>query len=342
MTNWKDNASVLLLSEILKKTKDKNVAKILIEARKDFVNIRTKQEKKFGSFYLDLFNRIFSYLVGKKTLTSKNYKELTNIVNGFFKLIIANELYEIKNNMALSLKASSNVGTKYLKQIFKMAKVNLTNELREKFELIILKETNKSFDLVIDYAWGKKKTTLSKKIHNANQRSRKGIINILKYYQDNNINDPRILSKDLEGYLKRNTLVSKRLKKLIPGLPKDCSYEALRVARSEINQAFTQNLYNVSQQTYGYEGIYWVLSSRHPEFDICTIYANTKRFGKKGFFPKGKEPRVPHPNCICTQIASFGDINKTVNDLIKWSKNPKSNKKMDEYIKTLNRKAGQL
>ncbi len=49
------------------------------------------------------------------------------------------------------------------------------------------------------------------------------------------------------------------------------------------------------------ETVQWKLSSAHPCYDICDLYANADlyRLGK-GIFPKDKVPMLPvHPNYMC-------------------------------------------
>jgi len=341
MATWKDNATVLVLNEIYNKVKEPELRKILTGYRKKFVNIRAKQEKEFAKFYVDLYYSILVFLNSRNTLTKKSFKEINVLIDSLFTHLIANQVLSIKNNVLISVKIGADIARNYFKTAVKKSGIAEARNIIDKLDTLILYDTDKTFDLVFEYSWGKKKTTLSKRIWGGNQRAKKGIKKIIEYYEANNINDPRLLAKDLEGYLKQNTPVSRKLRKLIPGIPKNVSYEALRVARSEINQGFTQSLYNSSRETYGYNGIFWVLSSRHPEFDICTIYANTKKYGQKGFFPAGKEPRVPHPNCLCVQIADY-NIDKLVEDLKGWEKYPKKYTKLDSYIKTLNRKVGQI
>lgn len=341
MANWKDNATLLLLSEYIKKTKDAEIRKILVDSRRDFMNIRKNQEIKFRQLYYNIFLKINAYLGSKKVLTKKTYSDLYKLVDSLFNFLIGEQVYEAKNNLLRSIKAGAKVSDKLFYLAVKKSGVKVPEDIIKNFDKLLLYETDKTFDLVFNLTWGRKRTTLSKKIWNSNKRSRKAIKKIIEYYENNKINDPRQLAKELEGYLSQKTPVSKKLRGLIPGIPKNVSYESLRVARSEINQGFTQSVYNTGKNSFGYEGIYWVNSSRHPEFDICTIYANTKKYGEKGFFPKNKEPKVPHPNCLCTQIPKY-DLDATIKALQGWEKNPNKYKKMDRYIKNLNRRAGQI
>ena len=46
------------------------------------------------------------------------------------------------------------------------------------------------------------------------------------------------------------------------------------------------------------------LSSRHPVFDICDMYAKADMYGLgAGIYPKDKLPPLPvHPHCLCRYV----------------------------------------
>lgn len=51
----------------------------------------------------------------------------------------------------------------------------------------------------------------------------------------------------------------------------------------------------------------WKLSTRHPVYDICNMYAVADLFGLgKGVFPKDALPKIPaHPHCLCRVIEVY-------------------------------------
>ena len=79
------------------------------------------------------------------------------------------------------------------------------------------------------------------------------------------------------------------------GIPKNVSYEAMRLARTEMNNAFHEGMINANQSAPGYQGIYWRLSEAHPAPDVCDNMASSRLYGAPGFYPKEKEPTRPHP-----------------------------------------------
>lgn len=78
-------------------------------------------------------------------------------------------------------------------------------------------------------------------------------------------------------------------------------YVAERIARTEAARAWADGFH------YQYDGdaevaaYRWKLSSRHPHFDICDMYAHANLWGLgSGIFPKDKTPILPvHPHCLC-------------------------------------------
>src|SRR5690606_918654 len=99
----------------------------------------------------------------------------------------------------------------------------------------------------------------------------------------------------------------KRMKGRIPG---NISYEALRLARTEMSAAFGEGTIAAARVAPSYLGMKWVLSGSHPVPDMCDTLA-TQNFGLglgPGVYPPGNEPPYPaHPNCICTLVPIHED-----------------------------------
>lgn len=79
-----------------------------------------------------------------------------------------------------------------------------------------------------------------------------------------------------------------------PSTPGGASYAAMRLARTEINNAFHQQQIR-SGQKWWVEGIKWNLSGSHPRPDQCNVYATENG----GVFPPKEVPGKPHPQCLC-------------------------------------------
>lgn len=84
-----------------------------------------------------------------------------------------------------------------------------------------------------------------------------------------------------------------------PTAPGGASYVSMRLARTEINNAFH------NQQIEGFSGpwiesVRWNLSGSHPRRDECNRLAEADQYNLgPGRFPRGKVPGKPHPQCLC-------------------------------------------
>lgn len=85
-----------------------------------------------------------------------------------------------------------------------------------------------------------------------------------------------------------------------PATPGGTSYNALRLSRTEMHNAF----HDVTNKAYGsspwVEAEKWELSGSHGDLDECDELADDDSFGLgAGVFPKSATPQPPHPNCLC-------------------------------------------
>ncbi len=93
-----------------------------------------------------------------------------------------------------------------------------------------------------------------------------------------------------------------KLNKAIYGATQERTrYFAERIARTEMARAYNDGAMAKYMEDDDIEAVQWKLSSAHPCYDICDLYANADLYGLgKGIFPKDKVPMLPaHPNCMC-------------------------------------------
>lgn len=114
-------------------------------------------------------------------------------------------------------------------------------------------------------------------------------------------------------------------------------YTAERIARTESARAWLDGYlkkYGDNERVVAHK---WKLSSRHPVFDICDMYAKADMYGLgKGIFPKDKIPNLPvHPHCLCHLAPVYKSElkGKTQKDNIKEAGNKwlKSLPKQEQY-----------
>ncbi len=86
-------------------------------------------------------------------------------------------------------------------------------------------------------------------------------------------------------------------------------YNALRLARTETNQAYHKAQTIGQQNSVIVKGVRWNLSASHPKEDICDTYATQDLYGLgPGVYPPGQAPE-DHPNgfCYLTDVLYEGD-----------------------------------
>lgn len=78
-------------------------------------------------------------------------------------------------------------------------------------------------------------------------------------------------------------------------------YFARRIARTELARAYGDGAMAKWENDEDCVAFQWKLSTGHPFYDICDLYAHADLYGMgPGIFPKDKVPRLPvHPNCMC-------------------------------------------
>lgn len=96
--------------------------------------------------------------------------------------------------------------------------------------------------------------------------------------------------------------IAKSVSSLIdPSTPGGVSYAAMRLGRTELNNAFHTTSVRLASEQPWVSGMKWHLSSSHPEGDVCDEYAFGQHFrgGGQGVFKVDQVPGKPHPQCLC-------------------------------------------
>ena len=127
----------------------------------------------------------------------------------------------------------------------------------------------------------------------------------------------------------------KRMKGRIPG---NISYEALRLARTEMTAAFGEGTIAAARMSPSYLGMKWVLSHNHPVTDICdTLAMRNDGLGLgPGVYSPGNEPALPaHPNCICTLVPIHESPEEFVARLRHWLEDPENEPELEQWYQNI-------
>lgn len=119
-----------------------------------------------------------------------------------------------------------------------------------------------------------------------------------RVYRQRALDDGRVEQIIRQGLI--SGLSAKELAKDIhqyvsPTAPGGASYAAMRLARTEINNAFHERQIEGAKRP-GVRAVKWNLSGSHRVPDLCNVYAGHNGSGE---WPVDEIPDKPHPNCFC-------------------------------------------
>lgn len=86
---------------------------------------------------------------------------------------------------------------------------------------------------------------------------------------------------------------------IIPSTPGGPSYAAMRLGRTELNNAFHNTSISGYRESPWTRYAKWHLSGSHPSVDICDDYAEHDDGLGTGIWKLGDIPSKPHPHCLC-------------------------------------------
>lgn len=101
----------------------------------------------------------------------------------------------------------------------------------------------------------------------------------------------RELAKDVRSFIR-------------PDVSGGVSYAAMRLARTEINNAFHAGQVFSAQRNPMITGVRWNLSGSHPKPDECNDFAE---HGGTGIWNPMEVPGKPHPHCLCFMTDELPD-----------------------------------
>lgn len=120
-----------------------------------------------------------------------------------------------------------------------------------------------------------------------------------RVYKQRALDDGRIeqiIRQGLIAGLSARELAKDVYKYVSPTAPGGSSYSAMRLARTEINNALHERQVEAAQTRPGIKAVKWNLSGSHKVPDKCNQYAAR---GGNGHWAVDNIPDKPHPNCFC-------------------------------------------
>ena len=182
----------------------------------------------------------------------------------------------IANGKTEAAKAASGVVSQYENQLLKVV---MDPAAMRRIARSEAQRAMNNLEAAIKRMQGTSYNTLSKQVYKTKQLA------------DGWVDD--IVDKALVSGWSARQLADAVIPSISPNVRGGVSYAANRLARTEINNAYHAASWDRYNRSAIVEEVEWLLSSSHPEDDICNDYAAQSPFKKNGV------PAKPHPNCYC-------------------------------------------
>lgn len=149
------------------------------------------------------------------------------------------------------------------------------------------------------------------------------------------------IAKDLERYVNPGARKSWEWNKMFPGSRRKIDYNAQRLARTMVSQAYQESFVAATKNNPFIEAYRWVTSGSDRVCPICIDRAETDHYGLgPGIFPKDALP-LDHPNGMCTfdvvVTMSEREVADAIADWYLGEGDKKMNKSIDKFVKDLKR-----
>lgn len=119
-------------------------------------------------------------------------------------------------------------------------------------------------------------------------------------------------------------------------LPDNLSYEALRLARTEMADAYGEAEKRTAEEAPFSQGIRWRLSNAGNACDVCKDNAGRVTELGVGIYKVEDLPTYPaHPNCLCDLQQEVEDIVAYARRVKEWTKNPHSQPDIEQWYRSV-------
>lgn len=152
---------------------------------------------------------------------------------------------------------------------------------------------------------------------------------------------PVEVAKSIQRYVKagKKTMVAEypnMMDRIGDMLPDDLSYEALRLARTEIASAYGEAEKRTAEEAPFSKGIRWSVSNAGVACKKCKENAQTVTDLGVGVYTVSDLPEYPaHPNCLCNLTQVVEDLTDYARRVKEWTVNPKSQPDIDTWFRTV-------
>lgn len=310
-----------------------------LASRKQYIQLRLRQDKEIANLYVRSADRIAKELqqIGTTTVSGKirkkYFKELEKSLRAEAELIQKGLTEAFVDYINSAAKAGVGYTQGVVLNLFDQAGLKtsgirkLYNRVNKQAAEAIWARTRNGLYLS-DRIWeqGEKYRTIMRDLIQESVAIGQDAVTTARMIQRYAREGAMTLAKSYPNMMKR-------MKGRIPG---NISYEALRLARTEMSAAFGEGAIAAARVAPSYIGMKWVLSGSHPVPDMCDTLATYDSGLGPGVYPPGDEPPYPaHPNCLCALVPIHEEPEKFVEKLKRWVENPESEPELEQWYQNI-------
>jgi hypothetical protein len=321
----------------IKSESDEEYVRSILESRSDFLRLRLKQEPAIRDIYRRAASNIANEIREMGAPSGKGAKlKRANLVA--LEKSISREASDITGALSDILTDDIADAVRLGAQAAQTRLLKLITESGVKLDTT---KVQRGFGQVntaaVEACWGKTHNglTLSDRIWKTGDNARTAMQTLIQEGVAQG-RDAVAIAKDLEKYVRSgaNTLAKDypNMRVRMKRVPKDLSYEALRLARTETANAYWEGTISSSRMSPTCKGVRFMLSNTHPIEDICDDLASADLYGLgPGGYATGDEPPLPHPNCLCAIAPIMPSPEEFEDRWEAWENDPSSQPDIEKW-----------
>lgn len=317
---------------------DRDFANYVLAARSDFLKLRLRQDEAIRTIYRRSATNVYDEIMhitlqGKRDLRKAHLKALQKAIEQEANRIGKSLQEIIEGNVLKAVEIGSDPFRRFMGDCLTKAGADFSWLKLQRGFGSLNSAAAESF-----FARTRHGIFLSDRIWLESEKARRAITLVV---QDGIVRglDAVKVAKSVEGYLLVRTPVTEfrnMMERMGGRIPKDLSYEALRMARTEVSIAHMEGLYSAGRTMPSYKGVMWCLSAAHPIADECDDLADADLYGMgSGVYPEGEEPVIPHPNCLCYVVPVMEETDEFVGRLKQWLDDPSAQPDIEQWYNNI-------
>ncbi|CUU46973.1 hypothetical protein [Clostridium beijerinckii] len=317
-----------------------------LQARKKFIDLRLRQDVEIRNLYIKL-TRDISKELKKGGLSPISKKKLQQIYSAL-KKAEDNLNGQLTINFEKYTRENIEAATGYSKAITidVIGKSGLNKITASNINKVYFRVNERAVEAI----WSRTQNGLylSDRIWSKAQKYRKNMADVIQAAVAEG-QDCTKTARALEQYVLKGkkTLASEypnMMARIGNRVPSDVSYEALRLARTEMTSAFGEATLSAAKVSPSCRGVKYILSASHPKPDICDDITGTDKHGLGiGVYPVDEAPIYPfHPNCLCITTTVNERPEDFVQRLKRWDKDPTSEPSIESWYQDVYKKMNNI